>query len=87
MQKVCCKFVYKGYFNLDLESLNTMFELHVNDRNLRSNDQLQTAVPRCKIQFAERNFAYRGAIHWNDLPIEVKSALTSDSFKEKLKRL
>ena len=87
MQKACCKFVYKGYYNLGPPSLNNMFELHTSDRNLRSNDQLQCVVPKCKTQYAERNLGYRGAIHWNGLPVEVKSATTSDNFKVKLKQM
>ena len=87
MQKSCCKFVYKGYHNLGPQSLNSMFELQINERNLRSNDQLQCTILKCKTQFSERNFRYRGACHWRNLPVEVKSATTSGTFKEKLKLL
>ncbi len=86
MQKSCCKFVYKGYYHLGPSLLNDMFELHVNERNLRSNDQLQCVIPKCKTQYGEQNFRCRGAIHWNVLPVDVKSATTAENFKSKLKQ-
>ena len=64
-----------------------MFMLQVNERDLRYNKLLQSVVPRCKTQFAERNFAYRGAVHLNVLPTETKSASSADSFKERIKKL
>ena len=87
MMKACCKFVYRGFYQLGPSSLNNMFELQTNVRDLRSNDQLQCVVLRCRTQFGERNFRYRGSIHWNTLPVDLKSATSSDNLKSKLKHL
>ena len=75
MQKSACNFAYKGFYNLGTQTLNETFNLYVAERDLRSNESLMAKVPKCRIQFVERNFAYRGVRHWNYLPLEIKSAL------------
>ena len=82
MKKGACKFVYKGFFNLGPEALNSMFNLHVTERDLRSSDQLKSVVPKCRTQFASKNFAVRDSNHWNILPYDIQSAPSPDSFKE-----
>ena len=47
-------------------------------------DQLE--VPEVKLKsFGERNFGFSAPTEWNKLPVDVKSALTLESFKAKLK--
>ena len=85
MKKSTCKFAYKCFYDLCPKSLNDMLILYVNERELRSNKELNAIVPKCRTQWAERNFAYRAVIYWNSLPIDMKSAPSIDSFKGKIK--
>ena len=45
MKKACCKFAYKGYYDLGPPSLNSMFEVYICERELCSNEQLISIVP------------------------------------------
>ena len=54
-------------------------------RELRSNEELNAIVPRCRTQWAERNFAYRAVMYWNSFPLEVKVSVSIDSFMVKIK--
>ena len=85
MRKSTCKFAYKCFYDLCPQSLNDMLSLYVNERELRSNEELNAVVPRCRTQWAERNFAYRAVIYWNALPLEMKISPSIDSFKLKIK--
>ena len=86
MKKAARNFAYRGYYDIGPPALNGMFVLYTNDKDLRSNSQLNAVVPKCKMQFGEKSFAYRAVIHWNDLPEDLK-ATPSDSFKENLKNM
>ena len=85
MKKSTCKFAYKFFYNLCPIALNNMLSLYVSERELRSNEELNAIVPRCRTQWGERNFAYRAVVHWNSLPLDLKSAPSIDSFKLKIK--
>ena len=87
MKKACCKFAYKGFYNLGPPSLNSMFEVYICDREVRSNEQLKSVVPRCRTQFAARNFVIRAVIYWNGLPVNCRMATSPVSFKTMLKDL
>ena len=84
MKKSMCKFAYKCFYDLCPQSLNNMLSLYVNERELRSNEELHAIVPRCRTQWAERNFTYRAVIYWNSLPLELKISPLIDSFKLKI---
>ena len=86
MYKSTCKFAYKCFYDLCPTALNDMFVLYVSERELRSNDELNAKVPRCKTQWAERNFGYRAVIHWNGLSLDLKTAPSIDSFKSRIKK-
>ena len=87
MYKSTCKFAYKCFYNMCPNVLNGMLVLYVSERELRSNDELNAIVPRCRTQWAERNFAYRAVIHWNLLPLDLKTAPSIESFKSRLRKL
>ncbi len=87
MKKACCKFAYKGYYDLGPTSLNSMFEVYICDREVRSNDQLKAVVPRCRTQFGARNFAIRAVLYWNVLPVICRMATSPVAFKSLLKEL
>jgi hypothetical protein len=42
-------------------------------------------LPKPKKEFLKRSFKYNGAIHWNNLSIEAKSADSVYSFKRIIK--
>ena len=82
MTKSTCKFAYKCFYDLCTPSLNNMLTLYTNERELRSNEELNAIVTRCHTQWAERNFAFRAVVYWNSLP---KVSPSIDSFKIKIK--
>ena len=85
MKKSCCKFAYKGFYDLGPPILNDMFELLILEHELRSNEELVAVVPRCKTKFGERNFRYRAVLDWNRLSTDIKKATSPDNFKVVLK--
>ncbi len=85
MRKAACKFAFKSFYDLGQLLLNAMFELHVSEEGLRSNKQLNAVVPRCKTQFAERNFAVRAVVYWNLLPMHLKQDTLPENVKAVLK--
>ena len=85
MKKSSCKMVYKGFYNLGPNSLNQMFELYVPERVLRSGDELQVVMQSCKTAFGQKNLAYRGGLHWNSLPSQIKASVNPESLKRQLK--
>ena len=77
---------YKCFYDLCPKPLNDMLTLYVNERELRSNEELSAIVPKCRTQWAERNLAFRAVIHWNTLPAELKTAPLLDSLKCRIKK-
>ncbi len=86
MEKSTCKFAYKCFYDLCPKPLNDMLILDVKERDLRSNKELNAIVPKCRTQWAERNFAFRAIIYWNALSVEMKAAVSVDSFKNRIKK-
>ena len=85
MKKSTCKFAYKCFCDLCPQALNDMLILFVNERELRSNEELNAVVPRCRTQWAERNFAFRAVSYWNSLLLDLEKSPLLDSFKGKIK--
>ena len=85
MKKSTCKMAYKCFYNLCPVALNDMLNLYVNERELRSNEELNAILPRYRTQWAERNFAFRAVVYWNSLPLELKMSPSIDSFKCKIR--
>ena len=53
---------------------------NTNDYNLR-NYCTDLSIPKPKKEFLKRSFKYRGAVLWNNLPYQVKSAASMYAFK------
>ena len=53
---------------------------NTNDYNLR-NYGTDLSIPKPKKEFLKRSFKYRGAVLWNNLPYQVKSAPSMYAFK------
>ena len=85
MRKATCKLAYKCFYDLCPKVLNDMLVLHVHERELRSNEEMNAIIPKSRTQWAECNFAYRAVIYWNALPLDMKTAPSIDSFEEKIK--
>jgi hypothetical protein len=49
------------------------------------NSETDLVLPKTKKEFLKRSFKYNGAIHWNNLSIEAKSADFVYSFKRIIK--
>ena len=54
----------------------------VHDRNMQYNKDLN--LPRCRLKTGQRSFAYRGATCWNRLPKDLKEAVNTGTFKNRL---
>ena len=52
---------------------------------LRSATRSDFQVPRTRLKFGERAFSVAAAKSWNNLPLHVRSADTTDTFKRRLK--
>ncbi len=85
MKKASCKFIYKGFYNLGPDALNSMFVLYVPTRELRSGDELCIAPNKCRTSFGQKNLVVRGCTYWNTLPEDVKSRSSPDNFKKAIK--
>ena len=62
-----------------------MFEplSNVHSYNLRGSSN-NIFIPRPRTENGKRNFGYRGAVLWNDLPDEIKTKPSVWSFKASL---
>ena len=56
-----------------------------NGRTLRSSDSDQLNVPRVRTAEGSRAFSVASPRLWNELPLEIRSAITQISFRTKLK--
>ena len=54
-------------------------------RTLRSSDLDQLNVPQVRTVVGSRVFSVAAPGHWNELPLEIRSAKTQVSFRKKLK--
>ena len=53
--------------------------------HLRSASTLRYEVPRTRLKFGERSFAFAGPSAWNALPSHIQSQSATGTFKRKLK--
>ena len=42
-------------------------------------------LPRYDLSFTQKSIAFSGAKLWNEIPVNIKRAVSLDSFKDKLK--
>ncbi len=81
-------FIYKILNGHTAPKLKEAFRFN-NERDiayyLRSRET-DLALPLPKKEFGKRRFCYNGALHWNNLPYEAKSAESLSSFKTILRQ-
>ena len=78
--------VYKAINNQAPEYLSVLFNRVsvMTGRTIR-NANINLRLPRLNTTLAHNCFAHRGALLWNSLPTEIKSAKSFESFKNSLK--
>ena len=79
--------MYKGYNKLLPE---TAGEFHlpaekVHPYGIRSAISGNIFFPRYDLSFTQKSIAFSGAKMWNEIPVNIKRAVSLDSFKDKLK--
>jgi hypothetical protein len=77
---------YKCLNNLAPEYLSELLNLYLPSRSLRSANNLDLVIPVTRLKsYGDRSFSYAAPTLWNSLPLEIKSASTSATFKHLLK--
>ena len=78
--------MYKVNTNSAPSYLRELMNRHNPSRTLRSSKMMQYVVPSSRtVTFGDRAFAVAGPKLWNKLPMDIKSAPSTDCFKSKLK--
>ena len=78
--------MYKIVNDLSAPQLTNSF-VKLNDTNINynlRNIETDLALPRPYTNFLKRSFKYSGAMLWNNLPYEAKTAKSLSDFKRKL---
>ena len=76
---------YKCLNGVGPEYLSNKLSWQANQRTLRSSDKMLLQTPKANGLYGDRSFRVAAPTLWNTLPLHVKSAKTTDSFKSKLK--
>ena len=76
---------YKALNNLAPTYLRDALVLHEPTRMLRSSSSMLLEVPCTRTRYGDRTFSTAAAVLWNSLPLELKTAQTTDCFKTRLK--
>ncbi len=84
-----CKFVFDGLYNRSSDNVNGMFSFvnETHDVNTRASTDAKVTVPQVNLQVCKNNVRYRGPKYFNDLPVEIRTAPSTDSFKSRTKKL
>ena len=68
--------------------LKEMLVPYIPEKNLRSADKQNLVLPKVRTSmYGDRAFAAAAPTLWNNLPLDLKSASTVETFKSKLKTL
>ena len=80
-----CVMVFKSLHGLAPSYMEDMFTFtsEIRDRVTRGNSQHNLYVPKPNLEVFRSSVQYRGACLWNSLPLQIKSATTLSSFKDK----
>ena len=82
------KYCNNAYLHVVLTNLCRIFSfVKLNDTNINynlRNIETDLALPRPYTKFLKRSFKYSGAMLWNNLPYEAKTAKSLSDFKRKL---
>ena len=76
---------YKIIHGMCPEYLSEMFTFQTcSSYGLRSSAHQKICIPKHKNELFKRTFQYSGAIIWNNIPLNIRSASTIQTFKNKL---
>ena len=83
-------FVYKELHGLHPEQNETSFrklnELHTHNTRSVTSNTCNLFIPRGNTQSFHKTVSYSGSRLWNEIPNEIRSTQTLESFKEKYKK-
>ncbi len=82
------KFVYEGLNNKSSVKVNEMFSFvnETHDVNTRASTDKMAAMPHATLQISKGNIRFRGAGYFNELPAVARTAPTTNSFKNRVKK-
>ena len=87
MQQETLGMVYKAINNQAPEYLSVLFDrVSVMTGRTIHNANINVRPPRLNTTLAHNCFAHRGSLLWNNLPTEIKSAKSYESFKNRLNK-
>ena len=73
-------FVYKSVNNEFPEYLSNLLTPKTNT-NLRSHTQQMLQIPKPRLEFFRKSFAYSGPKLWNQIPLNIRQSESVNSFK------
>ena len=77
---------YKAQHNLAPAYLSDLLTTYKPTRSLRSESKHLLCIPKAKSKKGSRAFCIAAPTHWNDIPQEIRTAPTVDTFKSRLKK-
>jgi hypothetical protein len=83
-----CLLMYKSINGLTPDHISNNFHLlqDISNRELRDKHKMHLHVPRPKCEIYKRSLLYSGPVLWNQLPTQLQSATSLNSFKSMYKR-
>ena len=76
--------LYKALNNMCPEYITDMFKFRSSSYGLRSSSNQQISIPKHNNELFKISFQYSGAIIWNNLPLNIRTASTIGTFKHNL---
>ena len=83
--KSTLKVVHRGIHNQGPDNLNNLFVVYTPGRALRSESLSLLLPPRTRLKHSENDIAFRGCLYWNQITIELRQEIRTESFKSRLK--
>ena len=74
--------VYKALNGLSPAYISDIFK-YTHNIGLRSYESKQLNVPKPNLEFFRKSLSYSGSQLWNEIPIEIRSSSSLQSFKSK----
>ena len=82
-----CVHVYKGLNDLSTPAINNMFVLNDDGDRMqtRSASNMELVYPNIKLSTSRKGIRYQGVKTWNPVEIDIKTAPSYDSFKNRIR--
>ena len=82
----CCNLVYNGLNGKPIKGINNILSM-LSQSSGRTTRASNNEKPAKNLQISKANFKYRGLIYYNHLLLEVKKALSLESFKKRVMQI